>query len=110
MAWEFARALAEAETVDELSDLRDQAAAMQRYLARREGAEEAARHALDIRLRAERRIGEMLAESIQHEGGTVVQRDSRLPAGVTRDQSSKYQRIAELSDHEFERVLAGPEP
>ena len=45
--------------------------------------------ALDIRLRAERRVGEMLMETLQHEGGTVARHDSRHPSDITCDNSSR---------------------
>ena len=51
---------------------------------------------LDIRLRAERRIGEMLGETIKL-GNPKVSSGTTLPDDVTRDQSSKWQRIAWLS-------------
>lgn len=106
------QALAEARAVPELAELRDQAAAMARYLARKCGAEEAARHATEIRLRAERRIGEMLAETVQPGGSpeALSSGSTKLPSTVTRDQSSKWQRIASLPEPVFEEALAKPEP
>jgi len=83
---------------------------MERYLKRHAGAEGAARIALDIRLRAERRIGGMLEETVSAGGSIVDRRDNGLPGDVTRDQSSKWQRIASLPDDIFEEELAKPEP
>lgn len=104
--------LAEARDIPEVSDLREKALAMERYLKRKEGAEESARIATDIRLRAERRIGEMLAETV-HPGNPQLCREgtiAKLPDAVTRKQSSHYQRIAALPEPVFEQELAKPEP
>ncbi len=102
------RALVEARTVPELSHLRDQAKAMEHYLKRRDGADAAARNALDIRLRAERRIGEMLETTVSRGGSKS--RAATLPESVTRSDSSRWQRVASLSDEVFEAELAKPEP
>jgi len=97
------RALEQARTVPELTELRNQAQAMERYLARRNGAEAAALTALDMRLRAERRIGGLL-------GADVTRGYKSLPDGVGRMDSSRWQRIASLPDNVFEEELAKPEP
>ena len=65
----------------------------------------------EIRLYAERRLGEMLAETVragnpQLSSSTTI----GLPNGITRDQSSKWQRIARLPDDVFQHELAKPEP
>jgi hypothetical protein len=59
----------------------------------------------EIKLRAERRIGEMLGETVSHEGGrpekpshdvTVSPRLSDI--GISRKQSSRWQTIASLPE------------
>ena len=101
-------ALAQAKSVEAVIDIRDKVRAIESYLRRHEGAADAARMALDIRLRAERRLGEMLAETVEHGGSKS--RGVTLPEGVERMQSSRWQRIASLPDEVFEQELKRDEP
>ena len=44
-------------------------------------------------------MGEMLRETVRHEGGdanTVYQRGTALPKGISRNQSSRFQKAASL--------------
>jgi hypothetical protein len=61
------RAIAEAHAVDEVKDIRDKAMALEHY-ARQARNTEAERQAIQIRLRAEQRCGELLGEQITHGG------------------------------------------
>ena len=108
------RAIAEAYAVDEVKDIRDKAIALEHYAAQARNTE-AERQACEIRLRAERRCGQLLAEremakprgSNQHQD---VSRDPTHPEtlselGISRDQSSQWQRLAEVPEDEFEEAL-----
>ena len=121
------RALAEAYRVDEVKEIRDKMVAMQEY-ARQAKDGELIEHATDIRLRAERRAGEMLARMRENgeretQGGDrrskspdailigPVRIESR-PAiqlkdlGITATQSSRWQKLAGLDDDDFEARTA----
>jgi hypothetical protein len=94
-----------------VKDIRDKAAAMQEY-ARQAKDAELLRDATEIRLRAERRAGELLTEtpkalprgSNQHEDRSRIATDPPTLAdlGVTKTQSSKWQKLAALPEDKFE--------
>lgn len=104
------RALAECKAVDEVKDLHDKAAAMQAYgrMAKDKTLEV---DAAEIRIRAERRLGEMLVAQKQ-EGGfakpgpkSVVTDDRSIrlaDAGISKDLSSRAQKLAAVPEAEFE--------
>jgi protein gp37 len=109
------RALAQAVRVDEAKDIRDKAVAMQEY-ARQANDPQLIQWATEIKIRAERRTGELLKETAatgqrqtQARGGsTVSTRLDTVPPtlkdlGITRDQSSDWQKLAALPEKEFER-------
>jgi hypothetical protein len=102
------RFLAEAKSVDEVADLRDKAQAMAAYFRQRSYGLEAMNDAAEIKLRAERRLGELLAETVrpgnpQLSNGSTI---GRLPEGVSRDDSSRWQRVAQVPHPDFERHVA----
>jgi hypothetical protein len=93
------RATAACHSVDEVKDLRDKAKALQVY-AKQAKNYEAERKAGEIRIRAERRAGELLREMKQRGErdpggrGRVESRPTTQLSdlGITRDQSSKCPR------------------
>lgn len=116
--YEAARtALAECQRVDEVKDIRDKAEAMAAY-ARQAKDTELIQYATEIKVRAERKCGELLAQAEKNTGarGTgsnqhqVKSNDSTAPKladmGITRDQSSRYQSLASMSDEHFETAVA----
>jgi hypothetical protein len=103
-------AIAAAYKVDEVKDIRDRAAALEHY-SRQAHNVEAERQCCEIRLRAERKAGQLLAQIDKLKGrpgkASDVTRLSDL--GISHDQSSQWQRLAAVPQPEFEAALAGPE-
>jgi hypothetical protein len=111
-------ALAEAKAVDEVKHIHDVSAAMKAY-AKQAKDKQMEVDACEIRIRAERRLGEM----IRHQKETVglntgamgigksaVGSDDRTPTladvGISKDLSSRSQQIASIPEDEFEETLA----
>ncbi len=76
--------------------------------------------AIEIRIRAERRCGELLAEMERAQGkrsdlATSVQADAKSfgeqldPYGISQTQSSRWQKLAEVPEAEFEATFARSE-
>lgn len=114
------RALAEAKAVDEVKDLRDKADAMRIYAmqAKNKSLEV---DAAEIRIRAERRLGEMIAAQKATVGlskgaagagvnqhtpaelrSSVVTAPKLSDAGISKNLSSRAQKLAAVPKEEFE--------
>ena len=106
-------AIAEAHAVDEVKDIRDKAMALEHY-ARQARNTEAERQAIQIRMRAEQRCGELLAGREMAKGGnpnlshdtTGCGAKTLSDLGISRDQSSQWQRLAAIPAEQFEADLA----
>lgn len=110
-------ALAECQRVDEVKDIRDKAEALAAY-ARQAKDTELIQFATEIKVRAERRCGELLSAAEMNHGARGTgsnQHEVRLqPAttptlaalGITKDQSSRYQSLASMSEAHFETAVA----
>ena len=112
------RALAEARSIDEVKDIRDKAAAMRLY-AMQAKDRVLIDHATEIRLRAERRAGELLTDMEKNKGARgsgsnqheVRSRDATAPPklsdlNINKSQSSRWQRLADIPDDDFEELVA----
>ena len=100
------KALAEAKRVDEVKNIRDKAVAMAVY-AKQAKDRTLIEDATEIRMRAERRAGELLAEMDKNQGAVpgktgrkgkpVLDSTPRLAdLNLTMTQSSRWQRFAAL--------------
>lgn len=100
-------------SVDEVKQIRDKALALAKYAEQAKNTE-AERKATEIRLRAERKAGEILA-NMKDSGDRATGRPDKVSPettlselGISRDQSSKWQQLAAVSDHQFESALRDP--
>lgn len=117
------RAIAESYEVDEVKQIRDQAIALEHY-SRLAHNVEAESQCCRIRLRAERKAGELLKQMEKNKGaqGTgsnqyqqVPSDDARAPKtlsdlGISYDQSSQWQRLADVPEEQFELAVSADKP
>jgi hypothetical protein len=94
--------------------IRDKARALEVY-ARQARNVDAETRACEIRLRAERRCGQLLAEREKNKGGRPEENRSHAAngldtlgdLGISKTQSSRWQKLAAIPDREFEATFAG---
>ena len=104
-------ALVRAVSVTEAKDVLSAVKILEHAIKVRDLNTEAAVAASLLRVRAERRVGELLAAQIAHEGGRpkTVDADDGFPRlaeiGLTRDESSKYQRLAAVPEEKFDAAI-----
>lgn len=114
--WDTMRtAVAECHSVDEITLIRNKAEAYRYALRQAKESPEVIRKAEEIKLRAERRAGELLRETPKNKGGGDV-RNHRYNGvtgektlseiGISKDQSSKWQKIASIPEEKFENFLS----
>ena len=123
-------AIAECHQVDEVKDLHDKAKALQEY-HRQANNPEAERMACEVRLRAARRVGELLADlaraTPQERGGNhgnqhkAAERPSSgqtpvspyakalADTGMSRQKANNFQKLAEVDFDVFEQHLRDPD-
>lgn len=110
------RALAEALRIDEVKDIRDKAEAMRLY-ARQAQDDKLQVWAAEIKLRAERRAGEMLGEMAEsgervgpYDGSKKTSNSVLLDdLRISKIQSSRWQEEASVPEPDFEIWLSGHE-
>ncbi len=99
------RAIAEADNLDQLSDLRSRAEAIRVWAKSANESLEVQNRAAELRLLAERKAGKMLSQ-MGLKGGDRKSNghDDRLKLsdlGITHNQSKRWQRAATISDQQF---------
>lgn len=111
------RLLSECSTIQEAKKYRDFAEAARVYAETSRLGTEAQNKAVEIKLRAERRMGQILAEMPKNEGGrppktgigidTGFEQPQTLEEiGISKMQSSRWQQEASLPEEDFERFVA----
>jgi hypothetical protein len=105
--------LALCKTVDEARDIRDKAAAIAAYMRTQKAGTEAQNDAAEIKLRAERRLGQLLAEQEKHKGGRPSKTDDTMSSvptlreqGIEPKQSERWQAVASVPEEDFEAHLS----
>ena len=105
-------AVIECHSIDEISKLRNKAEAYRYALKQAKESPEVIRKAEEIKLRAERRAGELLKETefVHGSRGVGKKVDSKPTSslsdmGISYDQSSKWQKIANIPEEKFENYL-----
>ena len=105
-------ALQQAVQVDEVKDIRDKAQAMAAY-AKQAKDTELVQWATEIKVRAERRAGQMLADMPKNQG-TILRGNTMQPReeiktleeiGISKNQSARWQKLAAVSDDQFEQAI-----
>ena len=103
-------ALAEAVKIDEVKDIRDKAQAMAAY-ARQAKDTEMVEWATELKVRAERRAGQMLIEADVSPGpksqlskATTIN-PKLADLGISRDQSANWQKLAAMPEKHFETAV-----
>jgi len=107
------RALAMAQTLEDVLSIRDQAKALEECLKIVGESLGASNDAAEVKLRAERRAGEMLAKMDKNPGGGdrstgcgVQPVPSLADLGIEKTQAFRWQREAAVSDEDFEGYLS----
>ena len=111
------RALSEAKSLDEVKDIRDKTEALRAYFKAAHVGLEMQNDAAELKLRAERRAGGMLAEMEKAKAGRPPENRSHdetdfrgAPTlsniGISKSQSHRWQAEASVPAEEFERYVS----
>ncbi len=96
--------------VDEVKKVRDQAEALRLYVKQQRGSLVMQNQCAEIKLRAERRAGELLAEKVTPGGdkrsGSRSHDATLKEVGINKSQSSRWQQIAAMPAPKFEQHLS----
>jgi hypothetical protein len=96
------RVLDEAAQLDDLTEIRSEAETIRHYAKQSGAGLKLQNDAATIRLRAEQKAGRLLSQSVT--AGSHAP-EKQLPHGISRSQSSRWQRLADISDAAFESYM-----
>jgi N6-adenosine-specific RNA methylase IME4 len=103
------RALAEARSIHEAKKIRDVAKVAADLMKQQQYSQEAINDAQELKLWAEWRLGEFLAQTVRHRGGhrNLDSHDGSqdLPEGITWNQSSRWQKASKIPEPEFREYI-----
>ena len=94
-----------ASSIQELKGLRDKAEAIRIYSRQRDECLSIQNAAAEIKLRAERRMGELLAKNVRR-GGAKSRPVTLAELGVSKMESSRWQAEAKVPEKKFEQFVA----
>lgn len=112
--------LAECKTVDEVKSIRDKAEALRQYAKQQGECLEIQNAAAEIKIRAERRAGELIKVMPKSKGAATPKRTSPEPTrshdeiasapslkdmGIDHNQASRWQSIASVPEEDFEEHI-----
>lgn len=99
--------IALAKSIDEVKNIRDKAEAIRHYIRQQGASLEMLNQCAEIKLRAEIRAGEMLAENPDiHPGGEPKLHDVTLEQfGITKIQSHRWQREFNIGENTLDQFL-----
>jgi len=103
------RALAQARNIDEVKDIRNRAEALREYARQQRDSLEMQNYCAEIKLRAERKAGEMLSEQTKWGGDrkseSRLQEETLNDLGINKIQSHRWQAIATIPEDDFEQYI-----
>ena len=112
-------AIVQAHTIDDVKGIRDQAEALRQYARQSRLSIEDINRIAEIKLRAERRGGELVAEierwqgrrtdleeTSGHDGPKLTLRDQVEEAGLSMTTAKRWQMLSELPEQIFDRQIA----
>lgn len=109
-------AIENAQSLDQLKEIRDQAEAARHYVKAAKMTTAMANRCAEIRIRAERKAGEMLRVTPLDKGGRPTENRSHDGTGfrlsdldISKNQSSRWQKIANIPEDVIEQYFAEPE-
>ncbi|MBX3436065.1 MAG: hypothetical protein KF861_01145 [Planctomycetaceae bacterium] len=103
------RAIAEVHGLDGIKAIRDKAEAVRKYAQSAGMGLDLQNYAAEVKLRAERKAGELLSQLQLHGGDRKSEKaDARTKLedlGITKDQSSRWQLTAAIPSRDFEKYV-----
>lgn len=104
--------LAQSKSVDEVREVADKSKAVALYLRSRNASIESQNDAAEIRLRAERRLGELTKEMEKPKGGRPAETGrksgpvSYSAQGIDKRDAAKWQQLAAIPERKFDKLIA----